>query len=187
MNYITGTYLILSKKEWICEKCKKAITYKNYYFGRCKVDKIEGKDFHTWKRFHLDCAKNLLNLNDYEKKLLFNQLNDQLTEKDLQQKVRTVLWYLEKKEKLTFLRVANGLFNFQDKLYQIGKAGYSDYIIFLPKGKTVFIELKRKTVLNKNQKQFKQLSEKLGFEYKVIKTIQEFSTLIYNIYNINNI
>ena len=140
-------------------------------------------------RFHLNCAKKLSDLNDYEYKLLFQKLNKSNSESKLQDQVKQLLHALEGRKLLTYLRVTIGLFKdaTNNDLYRIGREGFSDYILFLPNGKTIFIELKQsKSNLYKSQEKFKILVENLGYKYIMINDIITFKILLHNKYNIKN-
>lgn len=57
-------------------------------------------------------------------------------------------------------------------------AGVSDLIVMLP-GKILFIELKtEKGIQSDAQKEFEQRITALGYEYKIIRTIEEFKKII---------
>lgn len=57
-------------------------------------------------------------------------------------------------------------------------AGVSDLIV-LHNGKTLFCELKiEKGIQSEKQKEFEQIVSNLGYEYKVIRSLQEFQTWI---------
>lgn len=79
-DYKTGSYIIKSKKVWRCFKCGKSINVGNQSFVRVNEygeerTRADGKKYKlkTYYRFHIDCARNLLSLNDYERNLLNNQ------------------------------------------------------------------------------------------------------------------
>lgn len=58
-------------------------------------------------------------------------------------------------------------------------AGVSDLIVLLPNEKCFFIELKAENgIQSEVQKQFQQKVEFLGFEYKIIKSLEEFKHTI---------
>lgn len=60
-------------------------------------------------------------------------------------------------------------------------SGVSDLILILPNGKLLFLELKiEKGVQSASQKEFEQRVNLLGFEYHIIRSIEQFKELINN-------
>lgn len=58
-------------------------------------------------------------------------------------------------------------------------AGASDLIVITPNGKLMFVELKNETGLQSDkQKDFQNRVSDLGFEYHLIRSIEEFKLLI---------
>lgn len=58
-------------------------------------------------------------------------------------------------------------------------AGASDLIVITPKGKLMFVELKiDKGKQSENQIEFEQRVKKLGFEYHIVRSLQEFKKII---------
>jgi hypothetical protein len=59
--------------------------------------------------------------------------------------------------------------------------GASDLVVILPNGKLMFIELKQpKGIQSIDQKDFENRVKILGFEYHIIKSLDEFIILILN-------
>lgn len=57
-------------------------------------------------------------------------------------------------------------------------AGVSDTIVILPNGKLLFVEFKTATgKQTEKQKEFQSRVTKLGFEYKIIRTFEEFKRI----------
>ena len=57
--------------------------------------------------------------------------------------------------------------------------GASDLIVILPNGKIMFVELKQpKGIQSLEQKDFESRVKILGFEYHIIKSLEEFKILI---------
>ena len=57
--------------------------------------------------------------------------------------------------------------------------GASDLIVILPNGKLMFVELKQpKGIQSLEQKDFESRVKILGFEYHIIKSLEEFKILI---------
>ena len=76
-DYKTGSYIIQSKKNWPCNHCEKFIEAYSRYFARVKeygekIKRFDGKTYRQkiYHRYHLECAKSIENLNDYEQSLL---------------------------------------------------------------------------------------------------------------------
>ncbi len=60
------------------------------------------------------------------------------------------------------------------------RSGVSDLIVLLNK-KTLFIELKNETGKQRDsQKDFETVVQKLGFDYYIVRTLEEFKTIIEN-------
>lgn len=60
------------------------------------------------------------------------------------------------------------------------KAGVSDLIVLLP-NKVLFVEVKTNTgVQSDKQKEFQQQVEKLGFEYHLVRSLDDFIKIISN-------
>lgn len=58
-------------------------------------------------------------------------------------------------------------------------SGASDLIVITPKGKLMFIELKiDKGKQSDNQKDFEKRVKDLGFEYHIVRSLEEFKKLI---------
>lgn len=71
-------------------------------------------------------------------------------------------------------RVGNRFLNFP---IQRNK-GFPDFAIFFNNAKTIFIELKTKTRLKKEQLEKKEMFESLGFDYFVVKKFEDFKNII---------
>ncbi len=76
-QYKTGSYIMGTRKIWTCEACLKDILIGTNCFVRIKEfgdKKInqQGEKYKdkTYKRWHIDCAKSLNTLNEYELNLL---------------------------------------------------------------------------------------------------------------------
>ena len=77
MQTKAGTYIRFGKKEWICADCGKIITTNFKHFVRISIDTKVSEDCYgepyykvLYKRWHIECALALNDLNDYEKTLL---------------------------------------------------------------------------------------------------------------------
>jgi hypothetical protein len=76
-SYKTGTYLLISRKPWPCECCKKIMPVGETVFTRIECFGPEKKNRHgetyqlkNYERYHQECALGLPNLSVYEKELL---------------------------------------------------------------------------------------------------------------------
>ena len=173
MEYEKGTYSIFAQKEWECQVCHHPILQKTKYFARITIAE---NGFRNYFRIHFKCAKSLIDLNDYERDLIKENLKFSLSERELQTKVDQLLRKLEKQKLLSYLRISIGMFlNLKgDKKYKIGRAGFSDYVIFLKGGESIFVELKdNKKLINENQQRFQQVMKNLNFNYYIVTTISE--------------
>ncbi len=66
----------------------------------------------------------------------------------------------------------------------IGLPGESDLTLFGAGGKTVFIEIKTKSGRqSKQQKRFQAAVERLGFEYKIMRSVEDAEEFIKNVRN----
>jgi hypothetical protein len=77
MEYTTGTRFIVSQKFYKCEECGKSLPSPVKYFTRIEeygdiLTNKKGQSYRNkkYKRFHLDCALKLKDLNNYEKQML---------------------------------------------------------------------------------------------------------------------
>lgn len=68
MDYKTGSYKIKARKLHKCEDCEIGIIPGSTYFARIKVISEKKKNYN---RFHFNCARNINNLNEYERQLLY--------------------------------------------------------------------------------------------------------------------
>ena len=76
-DYTTGTYIIRAHKFWSCVRCSQMITYGVTHFVRIKeygdqLKRSDGKEYRkkNYYRFHLNCARHLPDLNQFESSLL---------------------------------------------------------------------------------------------------------------------
>ncbi len=66
----------------------------------------------------------------------------------------------------------------------IGLPGESDLTLFCAGGKTVFIEIKTESGRqSKQQKRFQAAVERLGFEYKIMRSVEDAEEFIKNVRN----
>lgn len=206
MQYKTGSYIMKTRQVWKCKSCEKDILTgvkcftKVKEYGKTFFNKDGEKyRYKTYTRWHIECAKQIDNLNNYEKKILgiYQSINQNepkeqyykyhSSEKHLRMVVYKRLLELEEKNKLTFLGNDIGLYKDieQENIYKVGRKGTSDLTLFLPNQKVIFLELKtvKFPYLNKNQKEFKTKIENLNYPYCIIHTLNELNILLkqYNI------
>lgn len=74
MEYQTGTYLVVGRKNWVCESCGKAIIFGVKHFVRVECygpvkKRRDGQEFQEklYERHHVECALALDNLNEFER------------------------------------------------------------------------------------------------------------------------
>jgi hypothetical protein len=106
-----------------------------------------------------------------------------MKEKDLQKAVIQWLQYQENLGKLYFIRNntfrgqimrKNGTVGFMRQ----GKVGCGDIIIFMPESRVIFAELKSdKGKLSLEQNEFRNRIDELGYEYWVIRSIDELEKI----------
>ena len=79
MDYKTGSYIMRCRKKWLCNACKREILAGTKCLTRIKeYGKIlinqKGEEYRhkTFTRYHPHCAKELDNLNDYERTIINN-------------------------------------------------------------------------------------------------------------------
>ncbi len=80
-DYKTGSYIIQSKKNWPCNHCPQFIKADTKYFARVKeygekIKRFDGKTYRLkiYHRYHINCARNFENLNEFEKSLLMRNI-----------------------------------------------------------------------------------------------------------------
>lgn len=79
-DYKTGTHIIRGRLSWPCERCGHVIQSGIRHFARIEEfgDVLVRTDGETYRqkvyhRFHLDCARALPDLNQYETSLIFQE------------------------------------------------------------------------------------------------------------------
>ena len=102
------------------------------------------------------------------------------TETEIQNAIRVAL------SELGIVRRNNvGLFFTPDgRPIEIGIPGESDLTLFCRGGRTVFIEVKTGTGRqSKKQKKFQAAVERLGFEYKILRSVEDAERFIEDVRN----
>lgn len=76
-DYKTGTYIIRAHKLWCCVNCSQKIAYGAKHFVRIQeygnqLRRGDGQEYRkkNYYRFHLNCARYLPDLNQFESSLL---------------------------------------------------------------------------------------------------------------------
>ena len=187
-SYITGTYIMRSKKIWDCLCCNEKINIYDLYFNRMeefgdiKINK-KGEEYRNKKcdRYHVSCAKENLNLSKIEIDLL-KEYKDKLNpkERDLQKQVSSYLKYREQKNDLFYTKNYVGKMKsvVDNKEYKLGRKGFPDLSVFLNNGIVLFIELKTKDKkLNENQELFKNKITNLNYKYFNINSLSQLTDI----------
>ena len=88
---------------------------------------------------------------------------------------RNLLAMMESMNKLIYQKNNTGAYKTERGSFtRFGKAGSPDFYVFLPGGKLICLEVKNeKGKLNDNQKRFQLLINYLGFDYHVVRGVDE--------------
>jgi hypothetical protein len=199
MDYVTGTYFIRGRNNYLCPFCKQQINSGTIQFVRVQengdiLTRCDGETYRmkTFTRFHINCAEKLTDLTDKEKNLLQNKPKPDViagtiwsteikSEKHLENVFLQTLTRLEKQKKLFYLHIPHGLVKYPniEHPFRIGRNGVSDIIVFFPKNRTVFTELKwEEGKLNPNQKEFQEHITNLGYEYSCVRNKPDIENLL---------
>ena len=94
--------------------------------------------------------------------------------------IMSYLQYLENQGKLLYLRNNSGAFiNPRGGFYRMGKRGSPDFIIWLPKGKIICLEVKNERgKQNINQLEFEIKLKQLGHFYFIVRSVDEVEQII---------
>ena len=102
-----------------------------------------------------------------------------MKEKVLVRWCKDYLTYQQSLGKLYFIRNNTGAVVTGKRLIRFGKIGSSDFIVFLPYSKTIFIECKSdKGVMSDSQRDFAKLIMRLGYSYHIIRTTEELEKIL---------
>jgi len=98
----------------------------------------------------------------------------------IQTAIEQYLAYQENLKKLCFQKNNSGaLPTARGSWIRFGKAGAPDFIVWLPNGKCICIEVKNETgKLSVIQKEFKDKITKLGYEYFIVRSVDEVEVII---------
>jgi len=95
--------------------------------------------------------------------------------------ITTVCQELDYRERLgqcVYIRNNSGAIKIENRFFRFGKKGSADLLLFLPNGRTIFLEAKSdKGQLTENQKTFNKKISKLGYDYIIIKNPNDISHL----------
>jgi len=190
MEYKTGSYIIRGRQQHRCLFCYKDINASFLHFARVKesgepLTRADGMIYYKkeYYRYHLDCALSLPDLKNFEKLLIDNNRliekspykpfsTEVTSEKHLRKVFESLLKRYELQEKLSYIKVPQGLIKYpdNDRTYFTGKEGCSDLVVFLPKGRTIFVELKYgDKILSEPQIKFQSRINKIGHEYICVR------------------
>ena len=117
-----------------------------------------------------------------KQKLHLEKLAKKNTTKEtlIQTVIEQYLAYQENLGKLCFQKNNSGaLPTAQGSWIRFGKAGAPDFIIWLPQGKNICLEVKNETgKLSPIQKKFRDKITKLGYEYFIVRSVDEAEKII---------
>lgn len=107
-----------------------------------------------------------------------------LKESKIQTSIEIMLQTQEKIGNLFYIKNNSGAISFNrpngsQGYMRAGKKGSSDFIVFFKGGKTVFLEVKTATGKQQDsQKEFEKLATSLGYEYVLVRSVQESDNYI---------
>jgi hypothetical protein len=94
--------------------------------------------------------------------------------------ITAYLQYMENQNKLVYQRNNSGAFiNQRGNFFKMGKPGSPDFYVFLPRGRTIHMEVKKQgTKQNLNQLEFEIKINQLGHVYGIVRSVDEAEELI---------
>ena len=102
-----------------------------------------------------------------------------MKESQLQSTIEDILRIYEKRKALVYIKNNSGATKVNDSFIRFGKSGSTDFLIFLPEGKTLHLEVKvGKNRQTANQKAYQQKCEALGHTYRVVRSTREVQELL---------
>ena len=103
-----------------------------------------------------------------------------IKESQTQTAIEQYLRMLESLGRLTYIKNNSGRFmNPQGRVYRMGKPGSPDFLIFLPKGKTLHLEVKTpKGRQSTFQKDYEVRIRSLGHDYRVVTSVDQVEPLL---------
>jgi len=95
--------------------------------------------------------------------------------------IRKHLKILEELGLLVYIRNNTGVFKKGPSFVRVGKEGSPDFLIFCQNGATIHLEVKKNdTKQNENQIIYQKRIEKLGHNYKVVRSWSETKNILNN-------
>lgn len=102
-----------------------------------------------------------------------------MKEQAIVKQIKEYLQSLEDSNKLYFIRNNSGAVVVKNRFIRFGKEGSSDFIIFMPKNRVLFIEIKNESgKQTEKQKEFKNKIVNLGYEYYIVRSVDELINII---------
>lgn len=100
-------------------------------------------------------------------------------ETELRTAIKDNLILYEKQGKLVFIYNNSGAATTQNRFIRFGKSGSSDFLIWLPNKRSIFLEAKMpgKKQTN-NQIEFQKKVQALGYEYVIINYISDLDRIL---------
>ena len=98
----------------------------------------------------------------------------------IQTAIQQFLSYQENLGKLVYQKNNSGaLPTAKGGFIRFGKTGAPDFIVWLPQGNCICIEVKNETgKLSPGQKEFKEKIEKLGYKYYIVRSVDEVERIL---------
>lgn len=98
-----------------------------------------------------------------------------MKESQIQTQIETYLKYLMNQGKCVYIKNNSGAtITREGRFIKFGKKGTADFIVFLPEGRTLHLEVKNeKGRQNNNQVEMQKKLEGLGHEYKICRSLEE--------------
>lgn len=105
-----------------------------------------------------------------------------MRESNIQTQIETFLRYQQNLGKLVYIKNNSGAFSTKKGgFYKFGKKGSSDFLVFLPMGNTLHLEIKNeKGRQSPDQKKYQAKIESLGHDYKLCRSLEEVQQIIEN-------
>ena len=102
------------------------------------------------------------------------------SEKEIQTAIEQYLRLLEQRKLLIYVKNNSGaLQTGHGSFLRFGKAGSPDFLLFLPGGKTIHLEVKTdQGQQTESQKQYQQRIEDLGHQYQVVRSVRELASFV---------
>ncbi len=104
-------------------------------------------------------------------------------EKQIQSAIINYLEYLQNQGELYYIRNQSGALKIDDRRFiRFGRRGSADIIVFFKGGVCQFWEIKtNKGRQSQSQKEFENVIKRLGFEYYIVRSLDDAQKIIYRI------